>query len=252
MLRGVDLDARAGEVLGVLGPSGAGKSTLFRALVGEDPPDEGTISIDGAGRDPMAALAPRARRRRLRAAGPERPLGSDGPPEPRRLSAHHAHGTGGRRIAAARVGLEHRLDVRAGELSSGERRRLELARAVTRPRVCSCATSRSPGSIRSGPSVSGTSCGAWHGKAPPVILADHHVAEALRVCTHATLLLDGQVAVSAPAAEFPSHPLVRGRYLGTWQRDSLPAGHTAEPGDRGVPGRRTVKTRTVAPLPAPN
>ena len=41
VLRGVDLEARAGEVLGVLGPSGAGKSTLFRALVGEDPPDAG-------------------------------------------------------------------------------------------------------------------------------------------------------------------------------------------------------------------
>ena len=33
--------------------------------------------------------------------------------------------------------------------------------------------------------------------------------------------------MSAPAAEFPSHPLVRGRYLGTWQRDSFPAGQAA-------------------------
>jgi ABC-type glutathione transport system ATPase component len=38
ILRGVDLEARAGEVLGVLGPSGAGKSTLFRVLVGEAAP----------------------------------------------------------------------------------------------------------------------------------------------------------------------------------------------------------------------
>jgi ABC-type lipopolysaccharide export system ATPase subunit len=59
-----------------------------------------------------------------------------------------------------------------------------------------------------------------------VILADHHVAEALRVCTHATLLLDGAVAASASAGDFPSHPLVRGRYLGTWQRESLPAGQS--------------------------
>jgi lipopolysaccharide export system ATP-binding protein len=48
-----------------------------------------------------------------------------------------------------------------------------------------------------------------------VLLADHHVAEALRVCTRAILLLDGTVAVSAPVREFSDHPLVRGRYLGT-------------------------------------
>jgi ABC-type lipopolysaccharide export system ATPase subunit len=48
-----------------------------------------------------------------------------------------------------------------------------------------------------------------------VLLADHHVAEALRVCTQALLLLDGEVAAVAPASEFAEHPLVRGRYLGT-------------------------------------
>jgi ABC-type lipopolysaccharide export system ATPase subunit len=48
-----------------------------------------------------------------------------------------------------------------------------------------------------------------------VLLADHHVAEALRVCTRAVLLLDGRLAVSATAEEFPHDPLVRGRYLGT-------------------------------------
>lgn len=52
-----------------------------------------------------------------------------------------------------------------------------------------------------------------------VLLADHHVAEALRVCTRALLLLDGAIAVSASATDFPEHPLVRGRYLGTWAPD---------------------------------
>src|SRR5258708_26805845 len=47
ILRGVDLDAHAGEVVGVLGPSGAGKSTLFRAIAGETPPDEGTVTLFG-------------------------------------------------------------------------------------------------------------------------------------------------------------------------------------------------------------
>jgi lipopolysaccharide export system ATP-binding protein len=138
-------------------------------------------------------------------------------------------------VAATRVGLEQRLDVRAGELSSGERRRLELARAVTRlPRVLVCdepfAGVDPVGAERLGDLLQGL---ARDGAA--VILADHHVAEALRVCSHATLLLDGRIAVSASAADFTSHPLVRGRYLGTWQRDSFPAGH-ASPGGHGESG----------------
>jgi lipopolysaccharide export system ATP-binding protein len=54
-----------------------------------------------------------------------------------------------------------------------------------------------------------------------VLLADHHVEEALRVCTRAVLLLDGEVAVEADPQGFREDPLVVGRYLGSWAR-SLP------------------------------
>jgi lipopolysaccharide export system ATP-binding protein len=116
--------------------------------------------------------------------------------------------------AARRVGLEHRLRVRAGELSAGERRRLELARAVTRtPRVLVCdepfAGVDPAGAERLGDLLRTLADGG-----ATVVLADHHVAEALRICNHAVLLLDGAVALSAPADHFADDPLVRGRYLG--------------------------------------
>jgi lipopolysaccharide export system ATP-binding protein len=235
VLRGVDLEARAGEVLGVLGPSGAGKSTLFRALVGEDPPDEGTVFVDGQDvtRWPLW--------KRARAGVGYVPQGPsvlwdltvrqnlDAFRLITRLEREDAS------LAAARVGLEHRLDVRAGELSSGERRRLELARAVTRtPRVLVC-DEPFAGVDPVGAEKLGDLLRALAREGTAVILADHHVAEALRVCTHATLILDGAVAASAPAAEFSSHPLVVGRYLGTWQRDSM------------APGPREPKPPTLAP-----
>jgi ATP-binding cassette ChvD family protein len=34
-----------GAIVGVIGPNGAGKSTLFRMIIGQEPPDEGTIKL---------------------------------------------------------------------------------------------------------------------------------------------------------------------------------------------------------------
>lgn len=48
-LDGLDLQARAGEVLGIAGPNGAGKSTLVRVLAGEDVEDAGHVELAGAG-----------------------------------------------------------------------------------------------------------------------------------------------------------------------------------------------------------
>lgn len=46
-LRGLDLDIRAGEFVGIMGPSGAGKTTLLNLLATIDQPDSGTIEFEG-------------------------------------------------------------------------------------------------------------------------------------------------------------------------------------------------------------
>ena len=224
ILRDVTLSAEAGEVIGVLGPSGAGKSTLFRALTGEVPPDSGTILLGGedvtswplwrraragVGYIPQSAsvfweLAVRANLATYRIIA-----GADATD-----AAVDA--------AATRVGLAHRLDVRAGELSAGERRRLEFARAITRmPRVLVC-DEPFAGVDPHGAAQLGDLLTELAVDGVTVLLADHHVAEALRVCTRALLLLDGSVAAAAAPHAFEEHPLVRGRYLGTWTRSIPP------------------------------
>jgi lipopolysaccharide export system ATP-binding protein len=226
ILRGVNVSAAPGEVVGVLGPSGAGKSTLFRALVGELPPSAGAVMLFGEDvtRDP---LWKRAR------AGisyvPQSPSVLWDLTVRENLVVYHriVHGKTEEeeRVPklAKRVALDERMDVRAGDLSGGERRRLELARALTRnPKVLVCDEPFAAIDPQQATRL-GDMLRALADDGVAVLLADHHVAEALRVCTRALLLLDGAVAVEAAPDAFREDPLVQGRYLGSWQRSIPPS-----------------------------
>ncbi len=224
IVRSVSLEAAAGEVLGLLGPSGAGKSTLFRAIAGELPTEKGHVHLGG---DDVTSW-PLWRRARLGLGYvPQTPsvlwdLTVRGNLEAFYRIVHERAPTSREvSLAAGRVNLGDRLDVAAGELSAGERRRLELARAITRtPKVLIC-DEPFAGVDPQGAAHLGELLRGLGESGVAVILADHHVAEALHICTRATLLLDGEIAASDEPEAFRDHPLVRGRYLGSWQR-SLP------------------------------
>jgi lipopolysaccharide export system ATP-binding protein len=231
ILRGVSVEAHAGEVVGVLGPSGAGKSTLFRSLVGELAVEDGRIVLDG---EDVTRVPLWARARRGLAYVPQTPsvLWDLSVRENLRVYRRIVHGTGWLRRAspdedasidrlARRVDLDGHMDVRAGELSGGERRRLEIARALTRPpKVLVCDEPFAGVDPRAASRIGDMLRDLAH-SGVAVLLADHHVAEALRICSRALLLLDGQVAVDADPETFQEDPLVVGRYLGSWAR-SLP------------------------------
>ncbi len=135
---GVSLTAFAGEFIALLGPNGAGKTTLFQLLSGLFVPDSGRIEVMGHDmrRDPVPALAMLG-------------IVFQQPTLDRELSVtgkllFHAglHGIP-RPVAKARIdkelarlGLAERAHDKAAQLSGGNRRRLELARALLHePRV---------------------------------------------------------------------------------------------------------------------
>ena len=107
-----------------------------------------------------------------------------------------------------------KVEVRAGELSGGERRRLELLRAlVAKPKVLLCdepLTGVDPTGIHRVGRILRQA--ASEGMA--VLLADHRVHDALALCDAACLLLDGRIELSAEPETFLDHPEVRKRYLG--------------------------------------
>lgn len=137
-LKGVSLHVGHGEFVALLGPNGAGKSTLFQLLTGLFNPDTGRVVVRGhdLARDAVAALA------RIGVVFQQSTV--DGDRSVRANLQFHAglHGLS-RREAATRIddalrglGLTERAADRVGTLSGGNKRKVELARAlVHRPSV---------------------------------------------------------------------------------------------------------------------
>ncbi len=123
---GLTFRAAVGSLLAVTGPNGAGKSSLLRVLAGLLRPEAGMLAFHGRGeKEPIAhylghadALKPALSLRETLSfwaalyGAPQAALAS----------------------AAARVGLGHALDLPAGVLSAGQRRRAGLARLLAAPR----------------------------------------------------------------------------------------------------------------------
>jgi lipopolysaccharide export system ATP-binding protein len=213
LLASVDVVAGSGEVLGVLGPNGAGKTTLLRVLAGEVTPMSGRVWLGGADVSKLP-LWQRARRGLgyipqvpsvlfdLTVAENIRTFVAAARVEPRRPQD-----------LAERFGLETKLPVPARDLSGGERRRLELLRAmVGGPKVLLCDEPFAAGDpahvrlvvdhLRAIADAGGT-----------VIVADHRTSDTLALCDRAMLLVNGSVEAQGAASSFADHPAVQSRYL---------------------------------------
>ena len=137
-LGGVSLDAHAGEFIALLGPNGAGKSTLFQLLSGLFTADSGRIEVMGhdMSRDPVPALAG------LGIVFQQPTLDLELSVTANLLFHAGLHGMA-RATALARIGEElkqlglvERAHDKTAQLSGGNRRRVELARALLHePRV---------------------------------------------------------------------------------------------------------------------
>ena len=148
VLDDVSLDARAGEILGVIGETGSGKTTLARAVVGLAPVVAGRITVDGEEVTGLRGRALRESRRSgriqymfqdpLRSLDPDLTVGEIvGEPLTVGGVADRAERRDRIREALEQVGLPGEFaDRTPGRLSGGQRQRVSLARSVvTRPRL---------------------------------------------------------------------------------------------------------------------
>jgi lipopolysaccharide export system ATP-binding protein len=215
---GVSLDVGRGEVVGLLGPNGAGKTTIFYMLVGLVRPNGGGVWV---GEQEVTEL-PMYRRARLgvsylpQEASVFRRLSV----EDNLLGVLELRGVA-RPEATARAaamleefGLARVRNQRADTLSGGERRRLEIARAlVTRPSfllldepfagidpITVLDIQRLIRQLRDG----------GYG----VLITDHNVRDTLKITDRASIIKDGKVFASGDPAVLAMDPLVRRVYLG--------------------------------------
>lgn len=143
VLRGIDLEVRAGERIAIVGASGAGKSTLMHLLGGLDRPSEGSVRFEG---DEIFSFSPaQLDAFRNRTVGfvfqfhqllPEFTALENVmmPARIGRLPVIEARTRAERLLQA--VGLGHRLGHKPGQLSGGEQQRVAIARAlIMNPRL---------------------------------------------------------------------------------------------------------------------
>ena len=214
----VALDLRQGEIVGLLGPNGAGKTTTFYTIVGLIPPDAGTIRIDGEDVTEMPMFQ-RARRG----------IGylSQEPSIFRKLTVEENILAILETLPISRAEQEARLEqlldelsikhLRASKafaLSGGERRRLEITRAlVTNPKFMMLDepfAGVDPIAVHDIQQI----VASLKGRGIGVLISDHNVEQTLDIVDRAYIMFDGAVKVSGTVEELVFDDTVSQVYFG--------------------------------------
>ena len=218
VVKGVSLSVRRGEAVGLLGPNGAGKTTVFYMITGLIAPDAGSISFDGED----VTLLPMYRRARLGIGYlPQEPSIFRGLTVEENIRAVLELNTKGKAQRESKLRellyefqIEHVRHTPAVALSGGERRRVEIARAL----------SVNPKFMLLDEPFAGIDPIAINdirqlvrqltSRGIGVLITDHNVRETLELIDRALIIHEGQVLMEGTPREIVENPDVRRLYLG--------------------------------------
>lgn len=218
VVRDVAVDVRGGEVVGLLGPNGAGKTTTFSIIVGLIRPDKGEVRYNG---EDISGLPMHKRARKGVTYLPQEPsvfrkltvaenvmaiLETTGLPKSRREA----------RLAELldELSIAHLADNRADSLSGGERRRVEITRALV----------MSPAFMLLDEPFAGIDplsvvdiqdiIRQLRERGIGILVTDHNVRETLTICDRAYIISDGSVFEEGTPEEIMASRRARELYLG--------------------------------------
>lgn len=211
----LSLEVRGGQIVGLFGPNGAGKTTTFHMMIGFIAAEAGRVLLDG--RD--ISEDPFYRRARLGISYlPQEPSVFTHTSVEENLDLvlerRPANRTTVREALLSEFRLSDLRSRRAGTLSSGERRRLEIARALA----------LSPSYILLDEPFSGIDpisvaelqeqVTVLRERGIGLVITDHNVRDTLSITDYAYLINDGRVITAGPPEALVADPLARRFYLG--------------------------------------
>ena len=218
VVNGISLSVRRGEIVGLLGPNGAGKTTTFNQIVGFIRPDSGDVYMD----DVTLTHLPMYKRCRLgigylpQESSVFRKLSV----ADNLMSILETTGLNKRERKKrqaqllADLGIEKVADQKAYTLSGGERRRVEIARAlVTDPAFLLL---DEPFAGIDPIAVDDIQCivRELSVRGLGILITDHNVRETLEITDRAYIMYDGKIMISGSAQELAEDPEARKIYLG--------------------------------------
>ncbi len=215
---GVDIELRRGEIVGLLGPNGAGKTTTFYILVGLIKPNKGGIFLNAREitRTPMYKRA----RMGIGYLSQESSVFRKLTVEQNLLSILETLPISKRERAERletllnELNLEHLRDHKAFSLSGGEKKRLEITRAlVSEPSFMLMDepfAGVDPITVDDVQSI----IARLRDKGIGVLITDHNVRETLEITHRAYIMFEGKIILSGRAEELIKDPKARELYLG--------------------------------------
>jgi len=219
VVQGVSLSVDAGEVVGLLGPNGAGKTTCFYMIVGLIAADRGTITLEDQDVTllPMHARAHRGLSYLAQEPSVFRKLTARdnllAVLETRKDLSRSERTNRGLELLEE-LGIAHVSDSLALSLSGGERRRLEIARALAvDPKVMlldepfAGVDPIAVGDIKN-------IVAHLRRRNIGILITDHNVRETLDICDRAYIISDGRVIAEGNPQELLENPEARTVYLG--------------------------------------
>jgi lipopolysaccharide export system ATP-binding protein len=214
----VKLEVNIGQIVGLLGPNGAGKTTTFYMIVGLIPVQEGQIFLDG--RDITSEPMYKRARRGINYLSQEPSVFRKLTVEQNLLAIMEVINIPSQerepflQALLAELNIGHLAKQKAYSLSGGERRRLEITRAlVTRPKFILLDepfAGIDPMAINDIKQI----VTGLKERGLGVLISDHNVRETLDVCDLAYIINEGEIIESGAPEKITASEVVRSKYLG--------------------------------------
>ena len=218
VVNSVSLSVRSGEVVGLLGPNGAGKTTTFYMTIGLVRPDKGKVLLDdeditdlpmyqrarkGVGYLPQETSIFRKLTVKQNLLAILEILPIDSAERRRRAET-----------LLEELGIKHLQNQKANVLSGGEKRRLEISRALATNPSFILLDEPFAGIDPLAVSDIKNIIGHLKRRGIGVLISDHNVRETLGACDNAYILVDGQVLECGPPDQIAASQAVAQAYLG--------------------------------------